>query len=155
MVKFSPPASHPNNTTQTTEQVASRNRADFCNLMDVYLDAVFHHCAVEDEGWWVLRQEGWRYDVVGKDGDDDDGGGGDDDDGGREHGLAENGRAEFEYKGVVFSEMKGAYSDPEDLLERTMQPLLFPDSPYHFDSGGDPMVIPTLTHEEFVECECS
>lgn len=149
--------------------MASRNRADFRNLMDVYLDAVFHPRAVEDEGWWVLRQEGWRYDVVGANEDgsvgdaangDDGGGRGltstedgvDDSDEQRERNLAPGNpdRAEFEYKGVVFSEMKGAYSDPEDLLERTTQSLLFPDTPYHFDSGGDPMVIPTLTREEFV-----
>ena len=53
-------------------QVASRNRADFRNLMDVYLDAVFHPRAVEDEGWWVLRQEGWRYDAAAGDEDEDD-----------------------------------------------------------------------------------
>lgn len=55
-------------------QVASRNRADFNNLMDVYLDAVFHPRAVEEEGWWVLRQEGWRYDAAGGDDEDEDGG---------------------------------------------------------------------------------
>lgn len=118
--------------------MASRNRADFRNLMDVYLDAVFHPRAVEEEGWWVLRQEGWRYDVVG--GEDGEG-----------RDLAGNPeRADFEYKGVVFSEMKGAYSDPEDKLERITQSLLFPDNPYHFDSGGDPTIIPTLTRDEFV-----
>ncbi len=106
-----------------------------------YLDAVFHPRAVEEEGWWVLRQEGWRYDVVGanEDGTVDDG----------ERNLAED-RAEFEYKGVVFSEMKGAYSDPEGLIDRISQTLLFPDNSYKFDSGGDPAVIPTLTREEFV-----
>lgn len=134
-------------------KVASRNRADFRNLMDVYLDAVFHPRAVEDEGWWVLRQEGWRYDVVdandGSTGDGEEAG--DDNDDGRLRNLADNpDRVDFEYKGVVYSEMKGAYSDPEDLLERITQSLLFPDSPYHFDSGGDPTIIPTLTREEFV-----
>jgi Zn-dependent M16 (insulinase) family peptidase len=146
--------------------------------MDVYLDAVFHPRAVTDEGWWVLRQEGWRYDVA---------------DSGDERMLEDktstttttpttttptttilttgtttkpsettttttsssterttNARAKFEYKGVVFSEMKGAYSDPEGYLDRVTQELLFPDSPYHYDSGGDPAVIPTLTREEFV-----
>ncbi|EED88712.1 metalloprotease, partial [Thalassiosira pseudonana CCMP1335] len=115
---------------RTVYPVASRNKADFRNLMDVYLDAVFHPRAVEDEGWWVLRQEGWRYD---------------------DRALDNNGRAKFEYKGVVFSEMKGAYSDPEGLIDRITQSLLFPDNPYHFDSGGDPAIIPTLTREEFVE----
>jgi Zn-dependent M16 (insulinase) family peptidase len=147
--------------------------------MDVYLDAVFHPRAVTDEGWWVLRQEGWRYDVSDADDDSD-------------RILQDetttttvatkagtttlktttgtttkatttttttspqakerptNTRAKFEYKGVVFSEMKGAYSDPEDYLDRITQELLFPDSPYHYDSGGDPSIIPTLTREEFV-----
>ena len=139
--------------------------------MDVYLDAVFHPRAVTEEGWWVLRQEGWRYDVS-------------DTEDGRERYLKDTttihnttkpftsrtktttstisastnesnersvgARAKFEYKGVVFSEMKGAYSDPEDYLDRITQGLLFPDSPYRYDSGGDPAVIPTLTREEFV-----
>ena len=130
--------------------------------MDVYLDAVFHPRAVEDEGWWVLRQEGWRYDAVDVVDDDDDeseeGGGEeevDDDTEERERSLDgttsdTDERLEFEYKGVVFSEMKGAYSDPEDLLDRITQSLLFPDNPYHFDSGGDPTIIPTLTRDEFV-----
>ena len=128
----------------------------FCFVFS-YLDAVFHPRAVEEEGWWVLRQEGWRYDVVGA---NDDGTVGDDNesDGGGERALADVNyaldsminRAEFEYKGVVFSEMKGAYSDPEGLIERISQTLLFPDNSYRFDSGGDPAVIPTLTREEFV-----
>ena len=135
---------------RTVYPVASRNRVDFYNLMDVYLDAVFHPRAVEEEGWWVLRQEGWRYDVVGANEDgtvgDDSGGGG------KRRDLEAMGkqRAEFEYKGVVFSEMKGAYSDPEGLIERISQTLLFPDNTYRYDSGGDPAVIPTLTREEFV-----
>ncbi len=89
-------------------QVASRNRADFNNLMDVYLDAVFHPRAVEEEGWWVLRQEGWRYDAAGG-GDDDD----EEDEGGgignraaarRSQSGVDDGdestdRVDFEYKG--------------------------------------------------------
>lgn len=145
---------------RTVYPVASRNKADFRNLMDVYLDAVFHPRAVTKEGWWVLRQEGWRYDVVddgSSEGDNDEEGGG----GGERRSLALDDRSiannkksqqrvEFEYKGVVYSEMKGAYSDPEDLLGRITQSLLFPDNPYFYDSGGDPAVIPTLTREEFV-----
>lgn len=133
--------------------MASRNKADFRNLMDVYLDAVFHPRAVTEEGWWVLLQEGWRYDVVNDDTAEDEneeGNGGE-----RRRSLSQepdsnSDRKEFEYKGVVFSEMKGAYSDPEDLLGRITQSLLFPDNPYFFDSGGDPAIIPTLTREEFV-----
>ena len=89
-------------------QVASRNRADFHNLVDVYLDAVFHPRAVEEEGWWVLRQEGWRYDAAAG-GDEEDGGGGDDDGvgvGDRARRVQSGGdegeggdRVEFEYKG--------------------------------------------------------
>ena len=121
--------------------MASRNKADFRNLMDVYLDAVFHPRAVTEEGWWVLLQEGWRYDVVSNNNDDDD------------RILSSSNKSdsvEFEYKGVVYSEMKGAYSDPEDLLGRITQSLLFPDNPYFFDSGGDPAVIPSLTRDEFI-----
>jgi Zn-dependent M16 (insulinase) family peptidase len=74
-------------------QVASRNRADFNNLMDVYLDAVFHPRAVEEEGWWVLRQEGWRYEEVVAEDDDDDA----EDGGGRRRERLL--KTEFEYKG--------------------------------------------------------
>eukprot|EP00804_Cyclotella_cryptica_P023401 CCRYP_000523-RE/>CCRYP_000523-RE protein AED:0.14 eAED:0.14 QI:2217/1/1/1/0.90/0.75/12/690/1071 len=132
---------------RTVYPVASRNRADFRNLMDVYLDAVFHPRAVEEEGWWVLLQEGWRYDVA-----DDNSSSETSEEGveGEERTLADN-RAKFEYKGVVFSEMKGAYSDPEGYLDRITQSLLFPDSPYFYDSGGDPAVIPTLSRDEFVQ----
>ena len=132
---------------RTVYPVASRNRADFRNLMDVYLDAVFHPRAVEEEGWWVLRQEGWRYDEVGAE--DDDGDAEEEDEDNNNRRLDNSERAEFEYKGVVFSEMKGAYSDPEGYLDRITQSLLFPDNPYHFDSGGDPAIIPTLTRAEW------
>ncbi|KAL7472131.1 hypothetical protein ACHAXS_012467 [Conticribra weissflogii] len=133
----------------STIKVASRNRADFRNLMDVYLDAVFHPRAVEDEGWWVLRQEGWRYDVADS---DDNPNKNDDDDGneGEWTATSPGERVPFVYKGVVYSEMKGAYSDPEDYMDRVTQSLLFPDNAYFYDSGGDPAVIPTLTREEFV-----
>eukprot|EP00956_Cyclotella_meneghiniana_P040060 scaffold185761_cov22-Cyclotella_meneghiniana.AAC.3 len=109
--------------------------------MDVYLDALFHPRAVTDEGWWVLRQEGWRYDTENDN---------DEHDQEEEETDATATRRKFEYKGVVYSEMKGAYSDPEGYLDRLTQELLFPDSPYHYDSGGDPAVIPTLSREEFV-----
>ncbi len=127
-------------------QVASRNKADFRNLMDVYLDAVFHPRAVTEEGWWVLLQEGWRYDVISNNDDNEDAGS-------ERRSLSSSNKSnsvEFEYKGVVYSEMKGAYSDPEDLLGRITQSLLFPDNPYFFDSGGDPAVIPTLTRGDFI-----
>ena len=88
---------------RTIFPVASRNRKDFENLCAVYLDAVFHPNCVEDQGQWVLQQEGWRYDVEG----DDD---------------------ELVYKGVVYSEMKGVYSDAESVLYQKTQSLLFPDN---------------------------
>lgn len=108
---------------RTLYPVASRNRKDFLNLVDVYLDAVFNPRCVTDEGWWVLRQEGWRYVDEG-------------------NGL--------EIKGVVYSEMLGAYSDPDEVLYQTSQTLLFPDNTYFWDSGGAPSDISSLTREDYV-----
>jgi len=115
---------------RTVYPVASRNAKDLKNLMDVYLDAVFFPRAVKEgeDGEWVLMQEGWRYEV-------------EEDDGGEQ---------ELVYKGVVYSEMKGVYSDPDSLLDRFSQHLLYPDNTYQHDSGGDPEFIPSLTHEQFV-----
>ena len=108
---------------RTLYPVASRNSKDFLNLVDVYLDAVFNPRCVTDEGWWVLRQEGWRYVDEG-------------------NGL--------EIKGVVYSEMLGAYSDPDEVLYQTSQSLLFPDNTYFWDSGGAPSDISSLTREDYV-----
>lgn len=108
---------------RTLYPVASRNKQDFKNLVDVYLDAVFNPRCVTDEGWWVLRQEGWRY--------VDEGDG-------------------LEIRGVVYSEMLGAYSDPDEVLYQTSQSLLFPDTTYFYDSGGAPSEISSLTREEYV-----
>lgn len=108
---------------RTLYPVASRNSKDFLNLVDVYLDAVFNPRCITDEGWWVLRQEGWRYVDEG-------------------NGL--------EIKGVVYSEMLGAYSDPDELLFQTSQSMLFPDNTYFWDSGGAPSDISSLTREEYV-----
>lgn len=108
---------------RTLYPVASRNSKDFLNLVDVYLDAVFNPRCVTDEGWWVLRQEGWRYVDEG-------------------NGL--------EIKGVVYSEMLGAYSDPDEVLYQTSQSVLFPDNTYFWDSGGAPSEISSLTREEYV-----
>jgi len=103
--------------------------------MDFYLDAVLYPRCITKEGWWALRQEGWHYDIVSARDDQN---------------LTDNeDRVKFEYKGVVFSEMKGAYSSQDRLLVAITDSMLFPDSPYRFDSGGDPTVIPTLTREEF------
>lgn len=104
---------------RTVYPIASQNLQDFYNLVDVYMDAVLHPLITED----TLRQEGWHYET------------------------AEDGT--LVYKGVVFNEMKGAYSVPESVLAETMQHSLYPDTPYAFDSGGDPAAIPNLTYEQF------
>ncbi|MDX9826265.1 MAG: insulinase family protein [Spirochaetia bacterium] len=105
---------------KTVYPVASTNKKDFYNLTDVYMDAVLNPLISED----TFRQEGWHYEVDPKSGD-------------------------LSYKGVVFNEMKGAYSDPDDLHDDLCRRSLFPDSPYGLDSGGDPRVIPHLSYAEF------
>jgi Zn-dependent M16 (insulinase) family peptidase len=104
----------------TLYPVASQNLKDFYNLVDVYLDAVFYPRISEK----TLQQEGWHYELESKD-------------------------APLTYKGVVFNEMKGVYSSPDQVLGRTTQMALFPDTLYGLDSGGDPAVIPDLTYETF------
>ncbi|MCB8967993.1 MAG: insulinase family protein [Ardenticatenaceae bacterium] len=105
---------------QTSYPVASTNLKDFYNLVDVYLDAVFHPLITPHH----LAQEGWHYELETID-------------------------APLVYKGVVFNEMKGAYSSPENVLYRASRENLFPDTPYAFDSGGDPQVMPNLTYAQF------
>lgn len=106
---------------KTVYPVASPNEQDFRNLVGVYLDAVFFPNLTPN----TLMQEGWHY-VPEKDG-------------------------SLSYKGVVFNEMKGAYSSPDSLLYEYTQNSLFPDITYGLDSGGNPEVIPDLTFEEFME----
>lgn len=105
---------------KTCYPVASQNVQDFYNLIDVYLDAVFYPNITPQ----TLQQEGWHYEL-----DDPD--------------------APLTFKGVVFNEMKGAYSDPDNYLNRQVEHSLFPDNAYGVDSGGDPAVIPDLTYEQF------
>ena len=105
---------------KTCYPVASQNVKDFYHLIDVYLDAVFYPRLTP----FVLQQEGWHYEI-------------------------EESSGSLSYKGVVFSEMKGAYSSPDNLQAELSQRSLFPDTTYGFDSGGDPEVIPTLTFEQF------
>lgn len=105
---------------KTCYPVASTNTADFYNLIDVYLDAVFYPRITPA----ILQQEGWHYEL-------------------------ENAADPLTYKGVVFNEMKGAYSSPDNLLGRKIEQSLFPGTVYHVDSGGDPRVIPDLTYEQF------
>jgi Zn-dependent M16 (insulinase) family peptidase len=110
---------------KTCYPVASANLRDFYNLVDVYLDAVFHPRLNE----WVLAQEGWHLEAV----------------------EAGGGEPEISFKGVVYNEMKGVFSSPEAVLERYAMHSLFPDSPYGLESGGDPERIPELTYGDFVD----
>ncbi|PTQ57443.1 MAG: Protein hypA [Candidatus Carbobacillus altaicus] len=110
---------------KTVYPVASRNQKDFMNLMDVYLDAVFFPRLYEDP--LILMQEGWHYELPSADADT------------------------LGLRGVVYNEMKGAYSSPEAVLFQRIQTTLFPDTPYRYDSGGDPEVIPTLDQASFVD----
>lgn len=109
---------------RTCYPVASTNTKDFYNLVDVYLDAVFFPKCVED--FRTFQQEGWHYEL-------------------------NDPSEDISYKGVVFNEMKGVYSQPDNILGRASQQALFPDNTYGVDSGGDPKVIPKLTFEEFKE----
>ena len=108
---------------KTVYPVASRNAKDFDNLMDVYLDAVFHPLIYDNP--YTLRQEGWHYEIGNTEGD-------------------------LEYNGVVYNEMKGVYSNPDSYLDRAVMQNLFPDNTYHFESGGYPESIPALTREQFL-----
>ncbi|KAK9162976.1 hypothetical protein Syun_003878 [Stephania yunnanensis] len=109
---------------RTCYPVASTNAKDFYNLVDVYLDAVFFPKCVED--FQTFQQEGWHYEL-------------------------NDPSEEISYKGVVFNEMKGVYSQPDNILGRSSQQSLFPDNTYGVDSGGDPKAIPKLAFEEFKE----
>ena len=107
---------------KTVYPVSSRNKQDFHNLMDVYMDAVLHPLAVKTPN--VFRQEGWRLE------------------------FDEQGAPIFQ--GVVYNEMKGAYSDVSRMAERAMMRGLYPDTCYAMESGGDPVHIPELSYEQFV-----
>jgi hypothetical protein len=105
---------------KTIYPVASVNLQDFYNLVDVYLDAVFHPRITPE----ILKQEGWHYELESPD-------------------------APLIYKGVVFNEMKGVYSSPDNRVSELSQQSLYPDTTYGVDSGGDPNVIPNLTYDAF------
>ena len=108
---------------KTVYPVASCNEKDFQNLMDVYLDAVFHPNIYKHKE--IMMQEGWHYEC-------------------------ENADAPIQYNGVVYNEMKGVFSSPEQQLERLNMKTLYPDTPYFFESGGDPEHITELTYEDFI-----
>lgn len=108
---------------KTVYPVASCNDKDFQNLMHVYMDAVFYPNIYKHEE--IFRQEGWSYKLDSED-------------------------ADLEYNGVVYNEMKGAFSSPEGVLDRVVLNELFPDTAYANESGGDPDVIPNLSYEQFL-----
>lgn len=109
---------------KTVYPVASCNDKDFKNLMGVYMDAVLFPNIYKEKK--IFEQEGWHYELEDKDG-------------------------ELKYNGVVYNEMKGAFSSPESVLERYTMNSLFPDTTYGNESGGDPDCIPELDFEEFKE----
>lgn len=109
---------------KTMYPVASCNDKDFKNLMDVYLDAVFHpNIYTKPE---IFKQEGWHYDLSSKE-------------------------DRLKYNGVVYNEMKGALSEPSSILEREVEACLLPDTCYFYESGGKPEAIPELSYEEFLD----
>ncbi|MCL2253885.1 MAG: insulinase family protein [Lachnospiraceae bacterium] len=109
---------------KTVYPVASLNDKDFANLMHVYLDAVFFPNIYKEEK--IFMQEGWHYET------------------------AEEG-GELIINGVVYNEMKGAFSTPDDVMEKEITASLFPEGTYGFESGGDPDCIPDLTYEQFID----
>lgn len=108
---------------KTAYPVASCNDKDFANLMSVYLDAVFAPAVYDHEE--IFMQEGWHYEIEGKD-------------------------DPMSLRGVVFNEMKGAYSSVDTQMFHRIDAALFPDTIYRHSSGGDPSVIPDLTYEQFL-----
>ncbi len=108
---------------KTIYPVASCNDKDFQNLMSVYMDAVFHpNIYLHEE---IFKQEGWHYEL-------------------------EDADAPVTLNGVVYNEMKGAFSSPDDVIQREILNSLFPDTSYGNESGGDPEHIPDLTYEEYL-----
>ncbi|MCP4217102.1 MAG: peptidase, partial [bacterium] len=101
---------------------SSRNDKDFFNLMHVYLDAVLFPRIYEEPK--IFQQEAWHYELDKKDG-------------------------ELKYNGIVYNEMKGAFSSPNRLVDYHVDKILFPSHAYHYESGGKPDAIPQLTYEEF------
>lgn len=108
---------------KTVYPVASCNDKDFKNLVHVYLDAVFYPNIYKEDK--IFKQEGWHYEM-------------------------EEEQEDLTINGVVYNEMKGAFSSPDDVVEREIMNSLYPDTTYGLESGGDPDVIPKLTYEEFL-----
>ena len=108
---------------KTVYPIASRNEKDYFNLMNVYLDAVFYPNIYKNDK--IFKQEGWHYHIEDKNDD-------------------------VEYKGVVYNEMKGYFSSPMTHIYSLVEPTLFPDNAYAYESGGIPSDIPKLTYEQFL-----
>ena len=142
---------------KTVYPVASTNEKDLLNLMDVYMDAVFHPAIYGKPE--IFAQEGWHYELHGDAGqgagEDGGAGAGEGENGGAGagSGTAQNatGGAVLVHNGVVFNEMKGALSDPDAVMFDALSAALFPDTAYRFESGGTPAAIPTLTREAFLD----
>lgn len=109
---------------KTMYPIASCNAADFKNLMDVYMDAVFHPNIYKHKE--IFMQEGWSYKL-------------------------DSIEDELTISGVVYNEMKGAFSSPDGVLYKYIRRSMFPDNEYQYESGGDPEYIPELTYEEFID----
>lgn len=103
---------------------STQNRKDFYNLMDVYLDSAFFPKIDE----LSFKQEGHRLEA--------------------EHLPERPDDVVLVFKGVVYNEMKGAMSSPDQILARTLTQFLYPDTTYRHNSGGDPKAIPDLTHAD-------
>ena len=108
---------------KTVYPIASCNDKDFQNLMHVYMDAVFYPNIYKRRE--IFEQEGWHYELESAD-------------------------SELIYNGVVYNEMKGAFSSPESVLARQIQKELYPDTSYSVESGGDPDFVPDLTYEDYL-----
>lgn len=108
---------------KTVYPIASTNQKDFRNLTDVYMDAVLHPSIYKTDK--IFKQEGWSY-------------------------RLDNADAPLVCNGVVYNEMKGAFSSPDEVISREICNSLFPDTPYGVESGGDPDHIPDLTYEQFI-----
>lgn len=107
---------------KTMYPFATRNDKDYLNLMNVYLDAVFHPAILKNPN--IFRQEGWHYEF--------------------------DANGNLCRKGVVYNEMKGAYSSPDTQATYNVMKMLYPNTPYSYESGGKPDGIPSLTYEQFI-----
>lgn len=109
---------------KTIYPIASCNDVDYRNLTDVYMDAVLHPNIYKREQ--IFKQEGWHYELTDLD-------------------------APLTYNGVVYNEMKGAFSSPTQRVYRMCLNSLYPDTAYATESGGDPAYIPDLSYEQFLK----